>query len=68
MVKKRIASASLKKELAEWRDSMGLNQYQAAELLDVPFRTYLGWESGRKVPRPHMAKLALAYILSGKRK
>lgn len=31
-----------------WRRTLGWTQRQAAEFLEVPLRTYEGWESGRK--------------------
>jgi len=49
-------------ELSEWRTSLGLTQFEAARLLDVPGTTYKGWESGRPVHRPHILMLALEQL------
>lgn len=68
MSKKRIASARMNKELAAWRATLGLNQYQAAELLDVSFRTYQGWELGKPAPRPHIVRLALEHLTATQRR
>lgn len=54
-----ISSATLNEELKSWRESLGLKQFEAAKLLDIPTNTYKGWEAGRPVHRPHILKLAL---------
>lgn len=38
------------KELIAWRESLGLSQIKAANLLGVPVGTYRGWEAERRAP------------------
>ncbi len=55
---------NLRDELIEWRTRFRWTQKEAAEYLDVPLRTYQGWEIGhRKVhnPGPVRRLLKLAY-------
>jgi len=51
--------ADISFDLREWREKFGLTQGQAASVLDVPARTYQGWEAGRPVERPRIFRLAL---------
>jgi len=39
------------REIRAWRESVPYTQREAARVLDVPLRTYEGWESGRSAPR-----------------
>ncbi len=48
-------------QIKKLRDTIGWTQYQAAAYLDVPLRTYQGWEGGRNPARAKIVVLALTY-------
>lgn len=50
---------TLTDDLKAWRARLGLTQAEAARWLDVPVRTYEGWEFGRAFDRPHVLRLAI---------
>jgi len=52
-------------QIKKLRDTIGWTQYQAATYLDVPLRTYQGWEQGRKPRRPKIIVLALTLASKG---
>ena len=45
--------------LKAWRARANLSQSVAAAMLDVPVRTFQGWEAGRNMPYRRMLALAL---------
>lgn len=51
--------STLADDLRAWRARTRVTQAEAACWLDVPLRTYQGWESGRAVERPRVLKLAM---------
>lgn len=53
----------MRNELIEWRSRLKYTQRQAAEYLDVPLRTYEGWEWGKPVEQPGPVRrlIKLAY-------
>lgn len=48
------------------RIRLGLTQVQAAALLDVPARTYWGWEYGEVVPSAITQEGAMARMLAAR--
>jgi len=48
-------------QIKKLRNTIGWTQYQAAAYLDVPLRTYQGWEGGRNPARAKIVVLALTY-------
>jgi len=56
---------ALANDLKAWRRRLKITQAAAARLLDVPLRTYQGWEIGRAVDRPHVLRLAMAALEAG---
>ena len=54
--------ADVSQNLKAWRERIGVTQARAAELLDVPVRTYQGWEAGRDVDRAWILTLALQSV------
>ena len=50
------------RKLQSWRKRLGITQIEAAELLDMPRRTYEGWEAGRNIDRWRILELALKQI------
>ena len=52
-------TGDLRHDLSSWRARLGLTQAEAAAALDVPLRTFQGWEMGRAVDRPTIVRLAL---------
>jgi DNA-binding XRE family transcriptional regulator len=61
-------TGDLRHDLAAWRARLGITQAEAATSLDVPLRTYQGWEAGRAVERETIVKLALWAIEEKSRK
>ena len=46
------------------RARLNLSQSQLAARLEVPLRTYQGWEIGRAIPYPAMLRLALKQLMT----
>lgn len=53
-------------QIKQLRDTIGWTQYQAAAYLDVPLKTYQGWEQGRKPRRSKLIVLALTLAFKTK--
>lgn len=51
--------------LRSWRTQTGMTQVDAAVRLDVPLRTYVGWERGDPIRHGRLLSLALAAIQRG---
>lgn len=56
--------------LKKWRMQHNLKQWEAAEFLDVPQRTYEQWEQGRQMPSQNgpILKLMATFKATTKKK
>ena len=54
--------ADVSDTLKDWRKRLGITQAQAASVLDVPIRTYQGWEAGRDFDRDTILRYALEHV------
>ena len=54
--------ADVSQELKAWRERLGITQARAASVLDVPIRTYQGWELGRDFDRSTILRFALEHV------
>lgn len=44
------------------REELGLSKKEAAEIVNIPIRTWDKWESGERKPAPYLEKLIVFYL------
>ena len=48
--------------IKETREELGLSRKEAAEIVEVPLRTWEKWETGERTPAPYIEKLIAFYL------
>lgn len=61
-VRNQMEAALFSTRLQTWRERDGLEQKEAAGILDVPFDTYQGWEYGKHAPTKIVIRAVLEVI------
>ena len=48
--------------IKETREELGLTRQEAANIVEVPLRTWEKWERGERTPAPYIEKLIAFYL------